>query len=375
MEFLGVWGRIAFLGVVAFTVGYILLKILFKNSIFFKIGALWMVNIFFTVINSRFHHDNPETYTFTLAMLSGIGATVILQYLVYKQVKKPLDNITEKIKLLSTGTIESDDKGYKGFLKGEILDINNSLSQLQLQLRQAISSVEKSANEVNHISDNINRKAGELSTGSNQQSSGIEEISSSMEEMAANIQANALHSKNTLSNTQITNESLQKGFEKASNAMNAMKDISDKITIIDEIAIQTNLLALNAAVEAARAGENGKSFSVVATEVRKLAERSKTAAKEIIELAAKSNKVTEEALSNLEQSLPLLQKNTDLINEISISSNEQNIGATQINSAIQEINITTQNNSAISEEMSTTSDQLAQHSVELLKKLEFFKIV
>ncbi len=219
MDFLGVWGRIAFLGIVAFVIGYLLLKALFRNSIFFRIGALWMVNIFFTVINSRLHHDNPDTYTFPIAMLAGIGATIALQYLVYKQVKKPLDNITAKIKLLSTGTIQGNDEAYKGFLKGEILEIHNSITQLQLQLRIAISAVESSANEVNRISDNINRKATELSSGASEQASGVEEVSSSMEEMAANIQANAQHSDSTLTNTQITNESLKEGFAKANRAM------------------------------------------------------------------------------------------------------------------------------------------------------------
>ncbi len=374
MIFLSVWGRIAFLAIVAFFLGYIVLRLLFKNSIFFRIGALWMLNVFLTVINSRLLHDYPEQYTYAVAMVVGIGATIILQYLVYRQVRKPLLEIVQQLKFISEGNITKEQVSFKGTLKGEIRDIYNSIGELQTQLSNAIGGVEISANEVSRMSEAINSTANDLSTGANQQASGIEEVSSSMEEMAANIDANAKNANDTQGNSKKANDSVLESFEKTQKALSAMQLISEKITIVDEIAVQTNLLALNAAVEAARAGEDGKGFAVVAGEVRKLAERSKKAANEILELADSGNLVAEEAMQKLQSTLPLIEKNADLITEITTSTQEQNIGANQINSAIQEINVTTQSNAAISEEMNSTSDQLANQAADLLRKLHFFKI-
>lgn len=374
MIFLSVWGRIAFLGFVAFVMGYFLLKLLFRNSIFFRIGALWILNVFITVINSRLLHDYPDHYTYWVAMVVGIGTTIVLQSIVYKQVRKPLLEIVAKLNHLSDGYISSQTSEFKGTLKGEILDIHNSLDVLQKQLSDAIIAVEISANEVSKMSETINSTATDLSSGAGQQASGVEEVSSSMEEMAANIEANAKNAADTMVNSNQTNEAVLESFDKTQKALNAMQLISEKINIIDEIAMQTNLLALNAAVEAARAGEEGKGFAVVAGEVRKLAERSKTAAKDILELAGNGNVVAEEAMQKLQSTLPLIEKNANLINEITTSSSEQNIGASQINSAIQNINVTTQSNAAISEEMSSTSNQLADQAAELIRKLGFFKI-
>ena len=374
MEFFTGWVRIAFVGVVAISLGYTVLKLLFKNSIFFRIGTLWMINVFYTVVNSRLHYSFPESFTFPMAMVSGFGVTILIQYLVFLQVKKPLQEITKKLQHIADGNITRKQEEFKGSLKGEILQIHNSIGRLQEQLSEAIYTIEVSAGEVSRMSESINHTANDLSSGANEQASGIEEVSSSMEEMAANIDANSKNASDTLVNSKETNQAILESFDKTQEALNAMQLISEKIGIIDEIAVQTNLLALNAAVEASRAGEEGKGFSVVAGEVRKLAERSKNAANEILNLASNGNLVAEEAMQKLQSTLPLIEKNADLINEISTSSQEQNIGASQINNAIHEINTTTQSNAAISEEMSSTSDQLADQASELLKRLHFFKL-
>ena len=119
-------------------------------------------------------------------------------------------------------------------------------------------------------------------------------------------------------------EDAKEGGKAVSETVEAMKDIADKISIIEEIARQTNMLALNAAIEAARAGEHGKGFAVVAAEVRKLAERSQGAAREISQLSASSVDVAEQAGELLIKMVPDIQKTADLVQEISAASNEQN---------------------------------------------------
>jgi methyl-accepting chemotaxis protein len=154
----------------------------------------------------------------------------------------------------------------------------------------------------------------------------------------------------------------------------AMKQIAQKISIIDEIAYQTNLLALNAAIEAGRAGEHGKGFAVVAAEVRKLAERSQVAAEEISDLAGHSVGLAERAGSLLEAIVPAIQKTADLVQEVAAASGEQNSGVQQIDAAINQISQAVQQNAAASEELASTSEEVNAQAMELQTMMAFFTL-
>ncbi len=356
------------------SIGYFLLRILYKGSIFFRIGALWMINVFLTVLNSRIHYKNPEAYPFWAALIGGIIVTIILQYMVYQQIKKPLASITDKLQEIASGNISTQQEEYAAPIKGELYQIHKAINHLQSRLAGVVTEVGLSADEVNRVGSNLNETAAEISIVASTQASGLEEISSSMEEMAANIEANSQNAMATRENSHIANQSVDESYASTQQALNAMQLINEKIKIIDEIAVQTNLLALNAAVEASRAGAEGRGFAVVAAEVRKLAERSKLAAKEIETYSKRGNEMAEEALAKLEHTLPLIKKNADLVDEIASSSEEQNAGAAQINNALQEINRSTQSNAAISEEMSSSSGQMVEQAAILINKLRFFRL-
>jgi methyl-accepting chemotaxis protein len=235
------------------------------------------------------------------------------------------------------------------------LFVTKSITNVLLQVKQVADNVASASQQTSASSE-------EMSQGSSEQASSAEEASSSMEEMAANIRQNADNAQETEKISRKASKDAEESGVAVTQAVGAMKNIADKIAIIEEIARQTNLLALNAAIEAARAGEHGKGFAVVAAEVRKLAERSQTAAGEIGELSASSVGVAEEAGNKLQELVPNIMKTAELVAEISAASNEQNSGANQINMAIQQLDQVTQQNAAAAEELASTSEEMSSQA-------------
>ena len=248
------------------------------------------------------------------------------------------------------------------------------LKEMLINLRQIVTEVKSATNNVAKGSQEMSASSEQISQGANEQAASAEEASSSMEEMASNIRQNAENSEQTERIALKAAEDAKEGGKAVVETVQAMKEISGKISIIEEIARQTNMLALNAAIEAARAGEHGKGFAVVAAEVRKLAERSQTAAREITQLAGTSVEVAEKAGDLLEQMLPAIQKTAELVQEISAASNEQNTGAEQINKAIQELDKVIQQNAGASEEMASTAEELSSQAEQLQGTIDFFKL-
>lgn len=242
------------------------------------------------------------------------------------------------------------------------------------QLGRVVHDVRDSSSAVASGSTELSASAQSMSQGATEQAASIQEVSASVEQMASNIQQNTQNAKATEDIAQSAAQDANQSGSAVVQAVGAMKNIAEKISIIEEIARQTNLLALNAAIEAARAGEHGKGFAVVAAEVRKLAERSGEAAGEISELSATTVESAERAGTMLEQLVPNIEKTAQLVREITDASEQQSSGAEQINRAISQLDAVIQQNAAAAEEMASTSETLANQSQTLEQTMSFFKM-
>ncbi|MDM8525764.1 methyl-accepting chemotaxis protein [Desulfococcaceae bacterium HSG8] len=269
-----------------------------------------------------------------------------------------------------TAEINIDQKDEVGILADALKKMVSKLREVVGDIKCAADNVAHGSQEMSSGTDEMSSSAEEMSQGTSEQAASAEEVSVSMEQMAASTRQNT---DNAVQTEKIALKSAGDARESGiavAKTVNAMKEIVQKVSIIEEIARQTDLLALNAAVEAARAGEYGRGFAVVASEVRSLAERSQKAAAEISNLSVSNVEIAEKAGEMLALLVPDIQKTAELVQEISVASNEQNNGSEQINKAIQQLDQVIQQNVSASEEIASTSEEMALTSGKLAYQAE-----
>jgi len=265
-----------------------------------------------------------------------------------------------------TARIESD-------FVGDFAMIKTATNSFADKLQAIVGKINDGVTEISSASTQVSASSQTLSQGATQQASSLEETSAALEEMSGSVAESTKNAQKTNELAEEASGMAIKGGEAVTKTVDAMKTISEKISIIEDIVYQTNLLALNAAIEAARAGEHGKGFAVVAAEVRKLAKRSQVAAQEISQITTESVKISENAGELIGNVVPKIQETAKLIKDIANAAKEQDIGLSQINTAMTQLDQVTQQNAASAQEMASASEELSGQASSLAQMMAFFK--
>ncbi len=311
-------------------------------------------------------------YSIVSVLVFLVICSVLCAVFMSRKISKPLKNVSSLLKDISEGDGDLTQR----------LPVNGSDETAMLSLyfnktMQKINSVMVSVKEISSAVqmqiEQVRISSQMISEGASTQAASTEEMSATIEQMAANIQQTADNAYKTGEIAKAASLNSGEGGEAVTSSVEAVKKISDKIQIIGDIAYQTNMLALNAAIEAARAGEAGKGFSVVASEVRKLAERSQTSAVEIVEIADETLKSAQVAGNKIKSVVPQIEQTSDLIGDIAKACGEQNNGSQQINLAINQLDNIVQKNASGAEELRSMAQELSVNSNKLTELINGFK--
>ncbi len=315
---------------------------------------------------------------FTKVLSEGINELTDIIDSVFSDVNRVMENMAEGD---LTTAITNEYQGVYAECKNNINATLAKISEFIIQIRDAADFIDSSSQEMASGNNNLSHRA-------EQQAASLEETAASMEQLASTVKNNA---QNTVQATEVVNSAsqlAQKGGDVVKSAISAMQEINESsnkiaeiIGVIDEIAFQTNLLALNASVEAARAGEQGRGFSVVATEVRNLAQRSATAAQQSNELIQNSvQKVragtafVNETGAALTEIVESVAKVGDIVAHIASASSEQSAGIEQVNQAVSQMDDITQQNAALAEQAAAGSIAMSEQSTNMTQLLSFFRV-
>jgi|GEM_PF-2131263 len=338
---------------------------------FSKYDKAWLINIAipYSAIMSEF---NSQLLVQMLVGLILIILSVIMIMIFIGKLIQPLIDLTAATKLLATGNLHIQVESKQN---DEIGILASSFRIMIDKIREIIHGINTGAIQISTGSQQVSDSAQTISQGANEQAAATEQVASSIEEVITAINQNSENAQIARTISKKAENGIIESQQASQKTIDAMRKISEKTSLITQIAQKTNILAINAAIEAARAGNLGKGFGIVAAEVRNLAESSHLAAADIVELSEETLKMSEISGQILSGIVPDVQKTTSLVDEIATASLEQNSGIKQISLAIEQLNSVTLQNSATSEELASSSEELVAQAESLQEAVAFFSTV
>lgn len=316
--------------------------------------------------------SNQALSRIAAAILFAALAALALGLRLSQEIIRPLRAVTELAQQIAAGDLRGKNAGVES--NDEIGRLLGAMRQMVEQLARVLHEIRASADGISAASSQLASTASSLSQATSEQAVSVEETTSSLEEMSASVRQNAEHSERTQALARSGASDAEETAEVVAQTVTAMKTIGGSVRVIEDVAYQTNLLALNAAIEAARAGEHGRGFGVVASEIRRLAEKSETSAKDIAELAGASIATAERSGQLVSQLVPRIRTTAEVSQEVAAASREQASGIAGINKAMAQVDTVTQRNASTAEELSSTSEELAAQASSLNQLVGFFKL-
>ncbi len=356
---------------VSFPVVYFIMRLMLGKSIVLKtVYPAYVFGIMTSFLSFWEAKMGIQSAWYIMPTIYLMGIAVA--FYVKHALANPLKENSEKLERIAEGDLNIDVELSDS--QTELGVLNNSIFELVSNLKRIMGDIALGSDNVVNASQQISSSSEQLSQGANEQAASIEEVSSTMEQIAASVTQNADNANETKQASLNVNSVVGGISDQTAEAVKANETMMEAVSLIEGIALETKILALNASVEAARAGDKGKGFGVVASEMRKLADKSREKIDEITTLSNTALTTSQENNNSIIEVLPQIASTTNKVSEIAAASNEQSNGVSEVNNAIQQLSSVTQENAASSEELAGSAEELSSQAEQLREVISYFKV-